>query len=155
MEKKIIKVPVKKEIISSYKTETVYIAQDGRQFPANQKKYAEDYDNCLMLQKKFEKIKTIEVKLVEMLYNFPSKWYYASNEEELSLIIGSFGGKNQAYTVVEIYDTLDIEKWIGYYIDDSDDYRRYIYVYTLNDVLEKLKNFSSEIFKKTNGIGKI
>lgn len=128
----------------------VYVSEDGREFGT--KTECEDYEKSL----KFRNIeKTFKTKSVRLSYgnildeSFES-WSLIENREQLEYAKEQCG-YNQKYDRIELNENttpvmeLKIGDWYAYRYEDGGDYRGRYYIYTLEFVLDKFRQFIEEM----------
>jgi hypothetical protein len=136
METKTIKQPKYSTKVTGYKNVTVYISEDGREFTS--KKQAEEYEEGIEYNKKFNLIKNFRADLDFELNDEP--WYYASSEEELEMIKHKIGFYDK-YNVVHVYGELEVGSWITSRYWDGGDYRGTTSIYSLNYIKNEIQKF--------------
>jgi hypothetical protein len=117
---------------------TVYETEDGKQF--DKEKDAIKHNEFLEYQKKFNLIKTIYPN-TELPFLEDSVFYFASNQEELEMIIDYHGGLNQEYDDVKVYGNLKANEWITFHYFDGEDYKGEWSIYTLTYIKEQISKF--------------
>lgn len=150
----------RKEKIIKYKTvtiedgvkmETVFIAFDGKEFKS--KDACKNYEETKLYYEKLSKIKqkTFNFKTLDEL-EFPLKWYFVSNEDELEIVLKElmYYDQYQKVTLNNKYnfttETVDkkffeLNQWYSHIYNDGGDYQADSKFYTFEFFRKELDEF--------------
>jgi len=144
MEKIIVEEPVFKTVQSRTKKVTKYKTSDGRIF--DKEKDAISYELQLETVNKIKGIKKIFFENFDFLPN--TMWYYASNEEEINLIIERLGA---GYCIYHLNNgkfdesKFKVGDWITAIYYDGGDYRGDNDYFTLEYVMKEITEFMEKL----------
>ena len=154
---------MRKNVIPNYKNiqvedgvreETIFIASDGTEFKS--KDACKNYEEEKIYKEKLSKIKKkhFNFRVLDEL-NFPSIWYFVSNEDELETVLKNLGYywphqnimfNHQDNTLTRKVDKkyFELNKWYSHIFEDGGDYNDDNKIYTLDFFREDLDMFLSE-----------